>query len=332
MSNVVALAAHADEPEKKKRIVYPCDEDLRSQILELLESGQITRADLRSDVGYSEGVWSTYLSEHGNLYEGAVSKVEKKLREWLRDRRNLLDTQVKTIECDVSKQLHQYLEDIRTGKSLGLIIGEAGWGKTRGKELYAKDHELAIVVDCWIGLRSPNDLMEAMFRLAAVARPKRGENRIQTLCREMRGSNRMFIFDDAHKLSRMSLQLITDFWDQTGNPCALIGLPKLKEKMADDSQRLRRVGYCEHLKAPELEPVIHHLINQIIPDVGDERADLVSLCKEVAKNEGVFGSVEKQLTRAKRIKAGAPDKSWTWCFRAAHKRLVRNYTLMGGAR
>lgn len=321
----------AEGKTKTLRPVHPCDEALRNQLLALRDNSRgarepITNSTFAAEMGYSSGAFSEYLNERGNLWKN-VAELERRIREWLRDRTIKLDTNIETISCDVADQMNDAFEDIRTARELGVIIGKPGIGKTRGTVVYLRDHELSILIECWLGMRSLNDVMIEIFKQAEVARPRRGKNPITHLFESMRGTSRLFIFDDAHKLSRMALQLIIDFRDKTGAPVALLGDERLLEKLRDDSQRLRRVGAVHYLKAKNPQEIIKHQIKSLIPETDGETKALALLCEQIAAREGVFGSVEKQLKRAIRLKKGEPKWSWTECVRHAHRRLIRDYEL-----
>jgi DNA transposition AAA+ family ATPase len=319
-------------PEKEAREAgdvktYPCDEKLRKEILDLRGSNAWTNTSLAAQIGYTDAVVSQYLGVGGNRYSGNVKRVEKKFMEFLRDQRLSLDASVASIACDVSRQVEEAIEDIRTSKQIGAVLGEPGIGKSRGIHLYCANHELAIPLFVWYGERNASSTEECLFKSADVARVKRGGREAKMLAEKMAGSNRIIIVDDAHKLTCPALQLLYDFRDRTGLPIALFGDHRLIEKLRNDPQRLSRTGSVYTLKLKVTEDLIEHHIRQIIPDVNGELPALKKLCNTIAREAGHFRSVQMELARAVRLKKGCPDWSWCAAVRAAHTRLIRDYEL-----
>ncbi|MDE2107059.1 MAG: AAA family ATPase [Patescibacteria group bacterium] len=300
---------------------------MRAEVLALRANGAESNSSIAAAIGYSDAVISQYLSPDGNLYGGNTRAVEKKLREWLRDRRLEMDTSVSTISCDVAEQVANAIEDIRTAKRIGVGIGAPGIGKSRGIQLYCADHELAISFNVWAGACNKSALEDLLFEAADVARSKSGINSARVLADKLRGTSRPVIVDDAHKLTCPALQLLYDLRDQTGIPIALFGDDRLIAKLQNDGQRLRRTGIVYRLKIKDSAPLVEHHIRQLIPDAGSEMSALKKLCAVVAEKTGHFGSVQMELALAVRLKKGNPDWSWCEAVRNAHRRLIRDYEL-----
>lgn len=319
------------EPKPRvQRAVYTADEVLRAELRAFRDNsnGQWNNTSIGSDIGYSGVVVGDYLGEYGNKYAGDTRGVERKVREFLRDQRLLLDTSVETIECEIAKQVANAIEDIRTAKLIGVIIGAPGIGKSRGIDLYCRTHERAIPFRAWTGEKSLSAAEECLFKAADVARSKRGVNEAKTLAGKLAGSSRPIIADDAHKLTCAALQLFYDLRDKTGSPIVLAGDERLIAKLKNDPQRLRRTGTVHRLKIKEPMPLIEHHIKQIIPDCNGELSALKALCKQIVEQPGHFGSVQMELCRAVRIKRAKADLSWCEAVRHAHRRLIRDYELV----
>lgn len=324
------------EPEERiapaprtKRIVE-CDEKLRAELAAFIEAGgkQWSNSTIATQVGYTPAVISRYRGDQdGCLYEGDIAAVERRLREFLRDQRLQLDTSVETIDWEGAQKISRAIEDIRTAKRIGVIIAPPGFGKSRGIDLYCREHELAIPLHCWSGECNKSSVSSCLFAAADVGRPARGENEAQTLARLLKGSTRPVLLDDAHKLTCQALQLLYDLRDQTGLPIVLFGDERLIGKLKNDPQRLRRTGIVYRLKIENPVPLIDHHINSIIPHPGGQLPAIRKLCEKIAGQAGHFGSVQMELALAVRIKQGAPDWDWCKCIQAAHTKLIRDYTL-----
>ncbi len=313
-------------PDKVK--TFPCDEALRKRLREFREANpDWNNSRIAAEVGYTVAVISQYLNPAGNVYGGDTQALEKRIREFMRDRELLLDTGVPTIACEVSEQIARAVEEIRTAKRLGVIIGAPGIGKTRGIDLYCRDHELAIRFAACTWERNLMSAIDCLFRAAEVGRGKSGINAAKILAEKLRGSSRPILIDDAHKLTRPALQFFYDFRDATGSPIALFGDERLISKLQDDAQRLRRTGLVFRLKVKDPEALISHHITEIIPDLDGEAKELEKLGREIVAHEGIFGSLQMELSLAVRIKRGRPEWTWCECVRRAHKRLIRTFDL-----
>jgi len=323
-------AANAAGPDPHPA-THPCDEELRARVRALRDDShaEINNSTIAGEVGYTNAVLSQYLSEDGNKYPGDTRKLERRLREWLRDRILMLDSQIPTIDCEIAKQIGTAVEEIRTAKRIGVITGEPGIGKSRGLGWYCATHERAIAFTCCTWERNLSSAIECLCRAADVGRVRSGLAAMKLLVEKMRGTSRPILIDDAHKLTRQALQLFYDFRDATGAPVVLLGTDDLIRKLQDDAQRLRRTGLVFRLKVTDPVPLIRHHIRALAPDVDGEEKQLIALCRELveAEGEGVFGSVQMELSLAARIKKGKPDWNWCECVRRAHKKLIRTREL-----
>jgi DNA transposition AAA+ family ATPase len=310
--------------------LYGCDEVFRDKFLQWrAENPNWSDAAIGAQIGRSKTMLYHYLHPAGNVYSGDSLALEKKLAEFLRDYRLEMDTNVASVDCEVARQIEDAMEEIRTAKRIGVILGAPGFGKSRGINLYCRSHELAVAfrVCCW--QKSQADFAECLFKAAGIESARRGLLNMRPLVEKMTGTARPFLVDDAHKLTRAALQLAYDFRDATGAPVGLFGDERLIGKLRDDGQRLRRTGIVFRLKLKDPGPLIEHHVDTLAPDAGEERADLVKLCRTIvlAENGGHFGSLQVELSLAARLKKGNHD--WDWCeaVRRAHQKLIRDYSL-----
>lgn len=323
------------EPEERaagqKNKIFPCDEKLRAELLAMRAENPALWTDrkLAEGTGYSSSVFFQYTRPDGNRYSGTVSAVEAKLREFIRDHRLMLDIDVPTIEWDGTSQITNAIEDIRTAKRIGVVIGAPGIGKSRGIDLYCQTHALAISLHAWAGECNKSAVAGCLFEAAGIDRGAKGENDAQTLARVLHNSSRPLLIDDAHKLTCQSLQLLYDLRDKTGLPIVLFGDDRLIAKLRNDPQRLRRTGIVYRLKLKDPGKLVDHHIQTLIRDGLAELPQLRKLCLQIAAQAGHFGSVEMELKLAARLKQGAPDWTWTRAVEAAHTRLIRDYALKG---
>ena len=308
-------------------VTFPCDEAVRGRLLSLRDApgSEWSNRRLASELGWSDAVISQYLSKDGNLYSGDTKKFERKAAEFLRDRWLTLDSEVPTIDCEVARQINDAVEDIRTAKRIGSIVGDPGIGKTRGISLYCASHErsIAFVVRSWY--RNQRCVEDCLFEATGGLR----DGGTAALANRSRGSSRPVLIDDAHKMASAALQFLYDFRDDTGCPIALFGDERLVAKARSDKQRLRRTGTVYHLRIKDPTPLLTHHVRLLAPGCNGEEKELTALLRKIADRAGHFGSVQMELSLATRIKRGNAELTWCEAVKRAHTRLIRDYALEG---
>jgi DNA transposition AAA+ family ATPase len=313
---------------KLERPIYPCDEKLRAELMTLrnLPGGEWNNGSIASEVGFSAAAISEYLNAKGNRWKN-VAQLETNLRAFLRNTRLQLDTSIETIQCDIAEQITGAVEEIRTAKRAGAIIGAPGIGKSRGIDVCCQQNPLAIAFRVCAWMKAQSDFASCLFAAADVGQARRGLAGMSLLAEKLKGSSRPVLVDDAHKATRAALQLGFDFRDATGIPLVLFGDERLIAKLKDDPQRLRRTGLVFRLKIKEPLTLIKHHIAALCGDLEGEGREMLALCRQVVDNAGHFGSLQMELSLAARIKQALPELSWCECVRRAHRKLIREYSL-----
>lgn len=311
--------------------VVPCNNALRARLIELREQPGWSNNIIAKRAGINTAVVSQYLNADGCKYPGDVTRVERAFEDLLENEARRRASGVETIHGDISEQVRVACEYIRKTSDIGVILAEAGEGKTRAVELYAKDHPTAIHyrTTCWTN--DINSVQGLLFDLAGKKDYDGKTRRVLNTVRNLRGSERLIIVDDAHKLTRPALQWWFDFHDATLCPIAFVGTFELLDKLEDDPQRFSRVGLHFEIRNADAgvdRALLKHMIKQIAPKCDGESTELVDLCEQVAKEHGHYRSVHKQLKVAVEVKLGSKKTmSYADAFRAAHTMLVRNYHL-----
>lgn len=284
-------------------------------------SGKSQRA-----VGAKLGVSSSMVSQYlAGKYPGDVVRLEKRVREFLENEGRRRHSGVDSIRCPQTAEMGQAFEVIRRTNDVGVIVAEPGVGKTRGIDFYAADNDLTVVfrVRSWTCDKLS---MEAALAEAVEGWDKKTRRSVW-LVNKLAGSDRLLIVDDAHKLTRPALQWLFDLHDATGIPIALVGTYALDDKVADDAQRFRRVGYRTELTPDDPSALVTHLVRTLCPGINGEQSRIEELATSISARRGHFGDVHKQLKLAGEIKAKAPSLSWEKAVRAAHTKLFRDQPL-----
>lgn len=311
--------------------VYHANELIRSKLRALRASSPVySNAQLGAKLGISGSVISQYLSDEGCIYPGNIPELERQAEDFLSALERRRASGVETTPSEVADQMLDGFEHIRKTCDLGAIVAESGEGKTRGIEIIRVRHPLTIPVEVTEWCCDKHAIMNAMWRAAAVDGWDGRTERMGYLVQKLRGSDRPWLFDDAHKLSQPALSLITTFQEKIACPVALIGCPTLVKKLEADSsgQNPSRAGICWAI-APKKQDakLLLHLVRSIAKDINGELDDLIELCGQVAAHHGHNRAVHKQLKLASELRHADGDLTWCAAFRQAHTHLLRAYKL-----
>ena len=310
------------------------NEDLRKQLLDL-------RADATEGANYSNtrvatamGTSSSYVSQYctGKSFPGDLEVFESKLAAFLRidSRRRLtgLDT-IQTAESEQIKKALLYIQDTR---DMGVIKGHSGEGKTRGIEWFAKTDPTCIIYHVRSWSRDLNSIEAALFDAIGSAGWDKRTKRAAFMLEKLRGSGRLLIVDDAHKLTKPALQWLFDFHDASGTPIALVGTHQIDKLLVEDTQRFSRTGYSLSIKSKSQRMLIEHIVTRMAPDVKEgELSEVCDLCEQICGHDGRYRAVQKQIKLALEIQARKKEKGEAKdlpaSIRLAQRNLIRNWEL-----
>jgi DNA transposition AAA+ family ATPase len=283
------------------------------------------------------GVSSAMVSQYLNCkYPGDVALLEKKIEDFLRNEARRRASGVKTTATSEFKQMATALELVRKTNDAGEILAHSGDGKSRALELYIGGDEVlkldpnptAVLFHVRSWAKDLGSVEGALFDAIGKEGYDNRTKRAVWMAKKLRGSDRLIIVDDAHKLTRPALQFLFDFHDDTGCPMAFVGTFDLHDKLSADAQQLSRVGLRFEIVPKDQRLLITHLMAELIPGVNGESEELADLCEQVAAHEGCYRSVHKQLKLAVEIREGNRRLTWVQAFRSAHTFLIRNYKLV----
>jgi DNA transposition AAA+ family ATPase len=305
------------------------DESLREQVRRLRDDsgGQWSNSSIGKRLGRSEAVVSAYIT---GTYNGDIRDVERRLRQFLRELRMVRETGVQTVDTEFSGIVADFLEEVQSSGGFGVLVAEPGVGKSRGLEHFLADHPTTVAFTAWEGECTRAAAEDLLFRAANVMHKDGARGRAVQLLDRMANSQRLVVVDDAHYLTQQALALLCGFREKTGMPLALLGTPKLLERLARDEQRWSRVTLREAVSFESLRKVnalLEHHLDSIAPDAGEDRAELFRLCREMVGKKGHFRAVCLTLLLAARLRRGDSNLGWPTAVRRAHARLLREEAL-----
>jgi len=327
------MLSHPEPQERNPqpaRQVYPHDKVLRQRLLDLRGLPGWSNNIIAKRMGVSSAQISQYLNDAGCIYEGDIAKLERSINDLLDNETRRRSSGVETKQSLITEEVRAHLEYMRKTTDIGVILAESGEGKTRAIEHYMQTHPTAIHYRTFVWSNDLASVQNSMFEMAGRKDYDGKTKRVLCTVRNLRGSERLIIVDDAHKLTIPALQWWFDFHDATLCPMCFAGTFQLLDKLSADAQRFSRVGI--HLEIANDQSgidrgLITHLVQSIAPSAGAETGELIDLCEQVAREHGHYRSVHKQLKLAVELKSGKRSLSYIQAFRSAHSMLVRNYNL-----
>lgn len=326
-------------PRAKSAVkLFPCNTAIRDQLRAMRDAPDSiwSNAEIGNKLGVTSAVISQWLHDDGckyNVQGGGREGVslESKANDFLQALARRRASGIETInDADVAEDMCDQFNLIRKTNDLGAVIGPSGKGKTRGIEVIKKNNPLAIVIEIAEWCAKSDDVQHAIWSAIphdGYAHPAR---RFPWAVEKMRGTDRPFIFDDAHKLCGKALSLVASFQEKTGCPVVLVGMPDLVKKLEADPQLYSRVGIAWTIMADDRKTnkkVVLHTVRSIAKDVNGDLDELVELCHTVARHHGSLRAVRKQLLLAAELRHADDDLSWPQAFRQAHTHLLRPYSL-----
>ncbi len=325
----MTTAATPDDGSKKPNKV---DLILQAQLSTLRDQPQWSNLKLAKKLNCNAAYVQGYIAGD---FPGDVDKFEKSLREFFDNESRRQASGIDTVECTDTRQVKTAFEFIRKTNDIGAVVANSGEGKSRAIEHYVEKSPLTVVYKTAVWSADKDSVESIMFGLIGANGYDYKTKRAIFMVNVMRGSDRLLVVDDAHKLTRPALQWFFDFHDATQCPVALVGTFELVDKLEDDPQRFSRVGYCQEIR--NLDPhnrlivdreLLKYLIKKLLPNVDQELEAMCDLCEAVASEHGHYRSVHKQLKLTAEIKsANGKGLTHIGAFRAAHTKLIRKYKL-----
>jgi DNA transposition AAA+ family ATPase len=303
------------------------DEELRSRVEHYIAARHLTQAEMALILKLSS---PTRLSKYLGLIGGGepekdMPRVEARIRQWLRYEERTRTLASALFETSVTKSVADVLRQIRRAGDVGLIHGRAGLGKSCAAALYRREHDdvSMFTATYWRqGARDVETLLAETLDLdpAALASPWPGNVRRAVWMEGLfRGSERMIIIDNAHRLHLSGLKWIFDFHDSTGCAVALIGNPEVLDQLRGNDQLFSRVGLVREIKhGDDAEAIAEKMIAQYAPEAG---AEILADAADVVTRAGHARTLRKQLVLTALIRKSGG--SWSDAFAAAATQLLK---------
>lgn len=199
------------------------------QIREWMRLNQVSNGQLADQLGFgfSRSVISQIVS---GTYQG---ETEKKVRLILKHIDNVESSgeahrPTDLVMTNAVKRMMKAVKTVHTERTMGLIVGPAGWSKTSVAEAAHQDTPGSI----FVRVLKTSGTAAAFLRLVARAmgeaqRQYRSHDLLLLLIDKLKNTKRLIIIDEAHRLKLDALEVLRDINDVAGVPIVLFGTSDL---------------------------------------------------------------------------------------------------------
>jgi len=274
-------------------------DEARRKITQYIDVQNISQAAAARMLGMGQSTLSQFLS---GTYGGDTDRVARDIMSFLQreherqERPELDDTDV--VETSVYTRVHQVAKMAHHERDVGVVIGDAGLGKTRALEEYEKKHPAA-TIRIEVGPEfSSRHLGVALHEELGHSGEGSLYNLMQDVYEDLEGTDHLFLVDQAEILPTRGLELCRRIHDVCNIGVVLAGMPRLLAHLQGSTGELKqlysRVGLKARVEALTDED-LRKLVAAHTPDAAPGTAGAVA---QVTRNTRV---ATKLLKRAAHI-------------------------------
>jgi len=221
------------------------NQEAREKLKEHLDKTGRKNAFVARAIGLSGPVVSSWI--HGN-YQGDNERVSQLILTYLeREREKAASPKLVLTftHTSASRKMFEVASICRAEGEIGVVVSDAGIGKTQAVKRYAKEHPETILIEVDPGVTAKS--LVGQIAKALGMEPKGMINGLlDRLFERLNESGRLLIIDEAESLPYRALEIVRRLHDRTGIGVLLTGLPRLFENLrgraGEFAQLYSRVG------------------------------------------------------------------------------------------
>ncbi|ECI7964147.1 ATPase [Salmonella enterica subsp. enterica] len=246
--------------------------ELITQLKDVMErrgysQSQVARAIGRSGAVVNQFLQGKYTGDVTDIQERVVSFINREL-EKEKNRRiqaHFVTTEMAAKGLEVLAYAHQECE-------ICVLYGAAGLGKTMLLKEYVSRNKDALLIEADPGYTA-RTILEELCRLLGVKVRGNIHELIDACVRELRGSGRLLMVDEAELLPYRALEILRRLHDKAGTGVVLAGMPRLlinlKGRRGEFAQLYSRVALALNLGDTLSRDDFNQIAVDMMPEAGE---------------------------------------------------------------
>ena len=276
----------------------------------------IMNKDIGIALGYRDGATISQYINDDAPFKPNLTRFETALAEYLRfgerveefakNRTVAVVDKGAYVATSVSQDIYNMIDYCRITKGLCVLHGEAGIGKTTGAKQYVKDNKgAAYFIRIQEGRTRKRELIAAIAKAVGVKEAKNDAERYTKTRKILHRGERVFIFDEAHRIPLATLEWIRDLAetieDENGNELegagvVLIGNSKvakfIQNLKREDMEQFRSRSFDREYLRRQITPNDVRLVFSYLAENGMEKELKALYNISALQSRGLRGAVE----------------------------------------
>jgi DNA transposition AAA+ family ATPase len=237
------------------------EDNIKERLSAYMAASNTSQNKAAKALGISSSALSQWLS---GSYKGDSANVEDRVLDYLSAAENddgtkdALEEQG-IIETGCYRSATKFCSLIAKNRMMGMLIGEAGAGKTTALKDYSRKHPTSILVEADPGY-TPRVFFEELCARLNISAPITTHAKFTQAIDKLKGSGRLLMIDEAEWLPTETLEYVRRIHDKAGIGIVLCGLARLernvrgnREQFLQLSSRIQLTGRLKNLTQKDVE-------------------------------------------------------------------------------
>ncbi len=311
------------------------DNEIRTRLRSWADGKGLSGAAVARKLGISPGAYSQYLA---NKYGGDNAKIAANAEDLLKREAERAESPTARIApgwkpTSVAMSVYALMDQTHQSRTIGLVTGDAGVGKTETRLHYVAEHRAAVSIHCLQTWERPVHVLKAVGDALGIRVPAGMFDATKAVHEALKNTDRLLVFDEVQRVSLKSLEVIRDIWDVTSVGIVLCGNYAVSAAIYGDgtaafAQHFSRLGGHVHVTNEQITAEDIDLVMGEALEAGDRDSRLYLL--EISRRGG-FRTALHTLKKACALRTSGvlPEgEPMVKALRSAHQ--VRGFGQHGG--
>lgn len=203
---------------------------MQNLLKQYIDQNKTSQSEVSKQIGLSTATISQWLK---GIYKGDVEAVETKVKQFLerkseKTKRTGMNTDF--VETYNASRIIETCQHAHVTGSFGVVVGDAGLGKTYALKHYAKTNTNVILIEVDPTFSPKVLLIDICSKLGIVPSRSNHDNMVN-IVDMLTGSDKLIIVDEAELLTTKALELIRRIHDKAEVGILLAGMPRLRANL-----------------------------------------------------------------------------------------------------